>query len=195
MPTNKDYYRILGLISTAESTVIKAAYKALMMIYHPDRNHGNKEDAIRKTKDINEAYAVLSNLENRKKYDAQRLNKPENLSYKYEIEVHELNKKLMGYEKTTNDYKYELNEANEKSNYYIKIATKYQHESKEANKKLLDLIKTMEILKKNSNELNLDLNEHKKIINDYKKKLDPINQKSNNYKTILKELEDIANLL
>jgi curved DNA-binding protein CbpA len=70
--TQKDFYKILGVIDSAELAVIKAAYKALMMIYHPDRYSGNKEDAIKKSKEINEAYAVLIDPTKRKKYDAER---------------------------------------------------------------------------------------------------------------------------
>ena len=55
--TEKDFYRVLGVIDSAEMVVIRAAYKALMMVYHPDRFEGDKEEAIRKTKEINEAYA------------------------------------------------------------------------------------------------------------------------------------------
>ena len=66
--TQKDFYRTLGVIDSAEMVVIKAAYKALMMIYHPDRFEGDKEEAIRKTKEINEAYSVLIDPEKRRKY-------------------------------------------------------------------------------------------------------------------------------
>lgn len=71
----KDFYSILGLHENAETAVIKAAYKALIMIYHPDRYTGDKNKAVRLSKDINEAYAVLSDPEKRKKYDAARLSK------------------------------------------------------------------------------------------------------------------------
>ena len=50
--TEKDFYRVLGVIDSAEMVVIRAAYKALMMVYHPDRYEGDKEEAIRKTKEI-----------------------------------------------------------------------------------------------------------------------------------------------
>ncbi len=39
---NKDYYGILGVTATAELAVIKAAYKALAAIYHPDKNSSNE---------------------------------------------------------------------------------------------------------------------------------------------------------
>ena len=70
--TQKDFYRILGVIDSAEMVVIKAAYKALMMIYHPDRYEGDKEEAIKKTKEINEAYAVLIDPEKRKQYATEQ---------------------------------------------------------------------------------------------------------------------------
>lgn len=85
--TQKDFYTILGVIGSAELAVIKAAYKTLMMIYHPDRYDGDKKDAVKKSKEINEAYAVLIDPDKRKKYDAQRLNKPEKIVDTSEIEL------------------------------------------------------------------------------------------------------------
>ncbi len=52
------YYKILGLDSLATMEEIKAAYRALAMKYHPDRNPGNKE-AEEKFKVIQKAYEVL----------------------------------------------------------------------------------------------------------------------------------------
>jgi|GEM_PF-3203299 DnaJ-class molecular chaperone len=71
----KDFYRILEVQETAEFAVIKAAYKALIMLYHPDRASGDKRRAGKKTQDINEAYAVLIDPEKRKHYDAGRSGK------------------------------------------------------------------------------------------------------------------------
>ena len=68
----KDLYKILGVIDSAEIVVIKAAYKALMMMYHPDRSDGNKEEAIKKAKELNEAYTILTDPDKRKKYDMDR---------------------------------------------------------------------------------------------------------------------------
>ncbi|WP_262963812.1 J domain-containing protein [Methylobacter psychrophilus] len=68
----KDYYQILGIIDCTDLAIIKAVYKALMMIYHPDRYAGNKDEAVRKSKEINEAYGVLIDPDKRKKYDAGR---------------------------------------------------------------------------------------------------------------------------
>jgi len=63
-----DYYKILGISKGATETEIKTAYRKLARKYHPDLNPDNKE-AETKFKAINEANEVLSNPENRKKYD------------------------------------------------------------------------------------------------------------------------------
>ncbi|TYP96474.1 curved DNA-binding protein [Tenacibaculum adriaticum] len=63
-----DYYKILGVGKTATEKEIKNAYRKLARKYHPDLNPDNKE-AEKKFKEINEANEVLSNSENRKKYD------------------------------------------------------------------------------------------------------------------------------
>ncbi|SDG67235.1 curved DNA-binding protein [Psychroflexus sediminis] len=63
-----DYYKILGLSKKATEKEIKAAYRKLARKYHPDLNPNNQE-AETKFKQVSEAYEVLSNPENRKKYD------------------------------------------------------------------------------------------------------------------------------
>ncbi|ASS50479.1 MAG: molecular chaperone DnaJ [Candidatus Fluviicola riflensis] len=63
-----DYYGILGLAKSATQDEIKKAYRKLARKHHPDLNPNNKE-AEKKFKEINEAHEVLSNPENRKKYD------------------------------------------------------------------------------------------------------------------------------
>jgi len=63
-----DYYKILEIPKTASDEEIKKAYRKLARKYHPDLNPHNKE-ADKKFKEINEANEVLSNPDNRKKYD------------------------------------------------------------------------------------------------------------------------------
>lgn len=63
-----DYYKTLGLSKSATQDDIKKAYRKLARKYHPDLNPNNKE-AEKKFKELNEANEVLSNPENRKKYD------------------------------------------------------------------------------------------------------------------------------
>ncbi|NOY38852.1 MAG: molecular chaperone DnaJ [Nitrospirae bacterium] len=64
----KDYYRILGVNRDATDSEMKKAFRRLAMKYHPDRNPENK-DAEDKFKEINEAYACLSDPEKRSNYD------------------------------------------------------------------------------------------------------------------------------
>lgn len=63
-----DYYKILGVLKTASEKDIKTSYRKLARKYHPDLNPNNKDAEI-KFKEINEANEVLSDSENRKKYD------------------------------------------------------------------------------------------------------------------------------
>jgi len=64
----KDYYQVLGLKKGASPEEIKRAYRKLAVKYHPDKNQGNKE-AEEKFKEINEAYAVLSDPQKKDQYD------------------------------------------------------------------------------------------------------------------------------
>jgi molecular chaperone DnaJ len=63
-----DYYDVLGVPRDADDKAIKGAYRKLALQYHPDRNPGDKE-AEERFKQINEAYAVLSDGEKRARYD------------------------------------------------------------------------------------------------------------------------------
>lgn len=63
-----DYYKILGVDKSASENDIKKAYRKLARKYHPDVNPNDKE-AERMFKQVNEANQVLSDPENRKKYD------------------------------------------------------------------------------------------------------------------------------
>ena len=63
-----DYYKALEITKSATEDEIKKAYRKLARKYHPDLNPNDKE-AEKKFKEINEANEVLSNPENRKKYD------------------------------------------------------------------------------------------------------------------------------
>ena len=66
----KDYYEILGLNRKASEQEIKAAYRKAARKHHPDlQAKGEKAAAEEKFKEINEAYAVLSDKDKREKYD------------------------------------------------------------------------------------------------------------------------------
>ncbi|HMO64469.1 MAG TPA: DnaJ domain-containing protein, partial [Verrucomicrobiota bacterium] len=64
----KDYYAALGVPRTASDDEIKKAFRQLARKHHPDVAK-DKKSAEEKFKEINEAYEVLGNAENRKKYD------------------------------------------------------------------------------------------------------------------------------
>ena len=64
----RDYYQILGVSRQAGSDDLKKAYRRLAIQYHPDRNPGDRQSED-KFKEISEAYAVLSDAENRRRYD------------------------------------------------------------------------------------------------------------------------------
>ena len=64
----KDYYTILGVPRSAGADDIKKAFRKLARQYHPDVAK-DKKVAEEKFKEINEAYEVLGDPENRKKYD------------------------------------------------------------------------------------------------------------------------------
>ena len=65
----QDYYEVLGTNQGADAQSIKRAYRTMAMKFHPDRNPGDSE-AAEKMKQVNEAYAVLSDEKNRSLYDS-----------------------------------------------------------------------------------------------------------------------------
>jgi molecular chaperone DnaJ len=68
MTSKRDYYEVLGVDKGADDATIKKAYRTLAMRYHPDRNPDDPQAAER-MKEINEAFAVLSDKEKRSIYD------------------------------------------------------------------------------------------------------------------------------
>jgi len=64
----KDYYKVLGVVSTASDKEITRAYRKLAKQYHPDTNPGSEE----RFKEISAAYDVLGDADKRKEYDEVR---------------------------------------------------------------------------------------------------------------------------
>lgn len=69
----EDLYNVLGVDKTASQDEIKKAYRNLAFKYHPDRNQGSQE-AEEKLKEINAAYSVLGDPDQRRNYDLGRTN-------------------------------------------------------------------------------------------------------------------------
>jgi DnaJ-class molecular chaperone len=69
--TQSDYYGILGVHKNASQHQIRDAYRGSALQYHPDQNRGNPVVA-ETMKQINEAYAVLSDPRKRSEYDGLR---------------------------------------------------------------------------------------------------------------------------
>lgn len=63
----KDFYEVLGVSKSASAAEIKSAYRKLALEWHPDRNKA--AGANEKFKEINEAYAVLSDPKKKETYD------------------------------------------------------------------------------------------------------------------------------
>ncbi|WP_131103348.1 DnaJ C-terminal domain-containing protein [Ornithinimicrobium sufpigmenti] len=68
---DKDFYAILGVEKDVDDKTLKKTYRKLAREWHPDSRPGDKA-AEQRFKDVGEAYAVLSDPEKRKQYDAVR---------------------------------------------------------------------------------------------------------------------------
>ncbi len=68
MADKRDYYDVLGVDKSADDATIKKAYRSLAKKYHPDMNQGDTE-AEQKFKEVNEAYAILSDPQKKQQYD------------------------------------------------------------------------------------------------------------------------------
>ncbi|MBD5088269.1 MAG: J domain-containing protein [Clostridiales bacterium] len=63
-------YKVLEIHNSASKDEIRKAYRNLARKYHPDSNPGNKE-AEEKFKEINDAYAILSDEQKKEQYDRE----------------------------------------------------------------------------------------------------------------------------
>ncbi len=76
MPEKRDYYEILGINKDASQSEIKKSFRSLARKYHPDKNPDNPESEI-KFKEVQEAYAILSDPNEKRKYDTYATMVPE----------------------------------------------------------------------------------------------------------------------
>ena len=67
MAEKRDYYEVLGIGKSASEKDLKNAFRSLARKYHPDRS--TADDAEDRFKEIQEAYAVLSDSQKREQYD------------------------------------------------------------------------------------------------------------------------------
>jgi molecular chaperone DnaJ len=68
MADQRDYYEVLGVERRASSTQITDAYRKLAIRWHPDKNPGSEEAAVR-FKEAARAFEVLSDPDLRSRYD------------------------------------------------------------------------------------------------------------------------------
>ena len=71
-PQKADYYDLLGVERTATDDELKKAYRRKALELHPDRNYGNMDDTTRLFAEVQTAYEVLSDPQERAWYDSHR---------------------------------------------------------------------------------------------------------------------------
>ncbi len=72
MDPSKDYYATFGVLPSIDSVAVRAVYLALLKKYHPDVHDGTKDEALKITKEFNEAYNIFGDVKRREKYDKLR---------------------------------------------------------------------------------------------------------------------------
>ncbi len=95
--SNRDYYEVLGIQKTASDDEIKAAFRKLARVYHPDVS--KEEHAEEKFKEINEAYGVLSDSDKRARYDRfgkEGLNGMGGFQHDYSADFGDLFEEILG---------------------------------------------------------------------------------------------------
>lgn len=113
-----DHYSILGLTKTASNAEIKAAYRRLVKIYHPDKNP-NSYEALDKFRQIQQAYETLIDPNLRSKYDGK-------VSY---TEYFNQQPKQAKQQQQTRGKKYSFTEEDLKRRQYYKEHYKQQYEA------------------------------------------------------------------
>ena len=72
MVSKTDFYELLGVSESSSPDEVKIAYRKQALIWHPDKNPDNLEEAHHKFKAINEAYTVLSDPHEKAWYDSHK---------------------------------------------------------------------------------------------------------------------------
>ncbi|KAF8602830.1 DnaJ-domain-containing protein [Ceratobasidium sp. AG-I] len=71
-PPEASYYELLEVEEDATADEIKRAFRKLALIHHPDKNHDNIEESTKKFAQLQQAYEVLSDEQERAWYDSHR---------------------------------------------------------------------------------------------------------------------------
>jgi DnaJ-class molecular chaperone len=71
--STETFYDVLGVDEKCSQDEIKKAYRKLSFIHHPDKN-GNSQESTEKFQKISEAFSILSDPDERVKYDINRNN-------------------------------------------------------------------------------------------------------------------------
>ncbi len=95
MEQKRDYYEILELNSNASEEDIRAAYRHLAKKYHPDVN--NNPDASDRFKEINEAYAVLSDAERKAAYDRFGHSGLKGMPFNFDFNINDIFEQFFGF--------------------------------------------------------------------------------------------------
>lgn len=157
MEISRDYYNVLSTSPAAPAKVIKAAYKAMLNTFHPDKFSGCVKYAHSKTIEIQEAYKVLSNERSRAAYDREleqlsnrrkssemwgkrkEEQKQEELQRKYEAEQEEKFKAVARAKKAESEKKEAENRVRKAENlqnaYFFKLTQRNKEEAKVKEKK------------------------------------------------------------
>ncbi|CDR40642.1 CYFA0S05e02784g1_1 [Cyberlindnera fabianii] len=67
-----DYYELMGVSTSTTESELKKAYRKMALLYHPDKNPDNVEEATQRFAEIRLAYEVLSDPQERAWYDAHK---------------------------------------------------------------------------------------------------------------------------
>ncbi len=92
-------YNLLGIEQNATQDEIKRAYKKLAVTHHPDKNPNNKEEAENKFREISNAYSILSDDEQRRRYDHlgdENFNQDGSGSHEVNADINEIFQHMFG---------------------------------------------------------------------------------------------------
>lgn len=114
-----DYYSILQIEDDATQDEIKQAYHKMARLFHPDNYMGSKEAAAEQMAKINEAYQILSDIDKRAVYDADRQLKSGKSIYDYKKEENDTHKRGNTYSEASKTNSANADDSNESKTDYV----------------------------------------------------------------------------